>query len=80
VEVWCDTDTANTDGSAITLSVDADGITHAGPDDALAKVVDAATFDPGQKDSNHYNHRAGLVQGWWCGALRYADGRIGVES
>jgi hypothetical protein len=80
VEVWCDANTANTDGKAITLSVDADGVTHGGPDDVLAKVVDASAFDPGMKDSNHFNHRAGVVQGWWCGALRYADGTVVLES
>jgi hypothetical protein len=79
VEVWCDTDTANGDGSAITLSVDASGTTHGGADDLRAKVVDASAFDPGQKDSRHYNAVAGVVQGWFCGALRYADGTIAFE-
>jgi hypothetical protein len=79
VEVWCDTDTGNDDGNAITLSV-IDGITHGGPDDVLGKVVDASAFDPGNKDSNHFNHRAGVVLGWYCGELRYADGTIVFES
>jgi len=80
VEVWCDSNTANTDGKAITLSVDADGVTHGGPDDVLAKVVDASAFDPGMKDSNHFNATAGVVQGWFCGALRYADGSLTFET
>ena len=80
VEVWCDANTANTDGKAITLSVDADGVTHGGADDVLAKVVDASAFDPGMKDSNHFNARAGVVQGWFCGALRYADGYLTFET
>jgi hypothetical protein len=80
VEVWCDTDTANADANAITLSVDAAGITHGGADDVLGKVVDASAFDPGRKDSNHFNHNAGVVLGWFCGTLRYADGTIVVET
>jgi hypothetical protein len=80
VEVWCDANTANTDGKAITLSVDADGVTQGGPDDVLAKVVDASAFDPGMKDSNHFNARAGVVLGWFCGALRYADGHLVLET
>ena len=80
VEVWCDANTANGDGKAITLSVDADGITRGGPDDVLAKVVDASAFDPGMKDSNHFNAVAGVVQGWFCGALRYADGYVTFET
>ena len=80
VEVWCDANTTNTDGNTITLSVDAAGITHGGPDDVRAKVVDASAFDPGMKDSNHFNARAGVVQGWWCGALRYADGDLTLET
>ena len=80
VEVWCDTNTANADGNAITLSVDASGTTHGGADDVRAKVVDASAFDPGMKDSNHYNRVAGVVQGWFCGELRYADGTIVPET
>jgi hypothetical protein len=80
VEVWCDSNTANADGNAITLSVDASGTTHGGADDVRAKVVDASAFDPGMKDSSHYNAVAGVVQGWFCGALRYADGTIVNET
>jgi hypothetical protein len=81
VEVWCDTDpdAITGDGNAITLSVDADGITHGGPDDVRAKVVDASAFDPGSKDSTHFNIHAGVVLGWFCGALRYADGTLDYE-
>jgi hypothetical protein len=80
VEVWCDSDTANADGSDITLSVDASGTTQGGADDVLAKIVDASAFDPGMKDSNHYNRVAGVVQGWFCGMLRYSDGTIVEEA
>ena len=80
VEIWCDTDTSNRDGNRITLSVGSDNVTVGGFDDVLAKTVDASTFDPGMKDSNHYNRVAGVVQGWFCGELRYADGTIQPES
>lgn len=79
VEIWCDTDTSNADGNAIRLVV-RDGVTVGGPDDVLAKTVDASAFDPGMKDSNHYNAVAGVVQGWFCGVLRYADGTIVTET
>ena len=80
VEIWCDTDTANRDGNRITLSVGSDNVTVGGFDDVLAKIVDASTFDPGMKDSNHYNRVAGVVQGWFCGEVRYADGTIQAET
>jgi len=80
VEIWCDTDTSNGDKNLITLSLGPDGATVGGPDDVLAKTVDASTFDPGNKDSNHYNAVAGVVQGWFCGELRYADGTIQPET
>jgi hypothetical protein len=80
VEIWCDTDTSNGDGNRITLSIGAHGITIGGADDVRAKTVDASTFDPGMKDSNHYNRVAGVVQGWFCGELRYADGTIVPET
>jgi len=76
LEVWCDSDTHNADGATIELKVLADGATLAGDDDVRAKVVDASTHDPGQKDSSHFNRIAGVVQGWFCGGLRYADGTI----
>ena len=76
LEVWCDADTHNADGATIELKVLADGATLAGDDDVRAKVVDASTHDPGQKDSSHFNRVAGVVQGWFCGGLRYADGTI----
>lgn len=76
LEVWCDSDTHNADGATIELKVLADGTALAGDDDARAKVVDASTHDPGQKDSSHFNRIAGVVQGWFCGGLRYADGTI----
>lgn len=80
VEVWCDTNTANADGDAITLSIATDGTTRGGADDVAAKVVDASAFDPGMKDSSHYNQVAGVVQGWFCGVLRYANGTIVNET
>jgi len=76
LEVWCDSDTHNADGATIELKVLADGTTLAVDDDARAKVVDASTHDPGQKDSSHFNKVAGVVQGWFCGGLRYSDGTI----
>jgi hypothetical protein len=76
LEVWCDSDTHNADGATIELKALADGTTLAGSDDARAKVVDASTHDPGQKDSSHFNRVAGVVQGWFCGGLRYEDGTI----
>jgi hypothetical protein len=80
VEIWCDTDTHNGDGNRITLTVGPDNATIGGADDVLAKTVDASAFDPGMKDSNHYNRVAGVVQGWFCGELRYANGDITGES
>jgi hypothetical protein len=80
VEIWCDTNTSNADANGIQLFVRADGVTVGGADDVLAKTVDASAFDPGMKDSNHYNAVAGVVQGWFCGALRYADGTIVSET
>jgi len=80
VEIWCDTDTLNGDVSEITLSVGADGATVGGADDVLAKTVDASAFDAGMKDSNHYHRVAGVVQHWFCGVLRYADGSIMPEE
>ena len=76
LEVWCDSDTHNGDGRTIELKALDDGTTLAGADDARGKVVDASTHDPGRKDSSHFNKVAGVVQGWFCGGLRYEDGTI----
>jgi hypothetical protein len=42
-------------------------------DDAIGKVLDAKSLDPGNHEvaTAHYNAVAGVVQGWHCGALRY---------
>ena len=76
LEVWCDSDTHDADGATIELKALVDGTTLAGSDDVRAKVVDASTHDPGHKDSSHFNKNAGVVQGWFCGGLRYEDGTI----
>ena len=67
VEVWCDTDIHNADGDLITFEAAPEG------DDAIGKVLDAKSLDPGNHEvaTAHYNAVAGVVQGWHCGALRY---------
>jgi hypothetical protein len=72
VEVWCDTDTHNADGDSITFEPAPRG------DDAIGKVLDARSLDPGNHETatGHYNAVAGALQGWHCGALRYSDGTI----
>jgi hypothetical protein len=78
VEVWCDSNVNNADGAAITLSIGADGQTVAGEDDRIGKILDASALEPGNKEAATiaYNVNAGIVQGWYCGALRYWDGTI----
>ena len=77
VEVWCDSDVTNGDGADITLRVE-DGQTIAGADDRIGKILDASALEPGNKEAatTAYNANAGVVQGWYCGALRYWDGTI----
>ena len=72
VEVWCDTDTHNADGARITFEAAPAG------DDAIGKVLDARSLDPGNHEgaTANYNAVAGVVQGWHCGSLRYWDGNI----
>lgn len=67
VEVWCDTDIHNADGDLITFEAAPAG------DDAIGKVLDAKSLDPGNHEvaTGHYNAVPGVVQGWHCGALRY---------
>ena len=67
VEVWCDTDVHNADGDLITFEAAPEG------DDAIGKVLDARSLDPGilEVATAHYYAVAGVVQGWLCGALRY---------
>ena len=67
VEVWCDTDIHNADGNLITFEAAPEG------DDAIGKVLDAKSLDPGNHEgaTANYNAVAGVVQGWYCGALRF---------
>jgi hypothetical protein len=72
VEVWCDTDTHSADGDTITFETAPEG------DDAIGKVLDAKSLDPGNHEgaTANYNAVAGVIQRWHCGALRYWDGTI----
>lgn len=73
IEIWCDTDPSNGDGTgpgSVTPGVaTAEG---AAEDDVLAKRVDARAIQPektpGGKDTatEQYNAHAGLLQGWFC--------------
>jgi hypothetical protein len=76
VEVWCDSDPLNGDGTgpgSVTLGVSGaeDGV----EDDVLAKRVDGRAIQldktPGGKDTatERYNETAGLVQGWFCAEM-----------
>ena len=60
-------DTHNADGARITFEAAPAG------DDAIGKVLDARSLDPGNHEgaTANYNAVAGVVQGWYCGALRY---------
>jgi hypothetical protein len=77
VEVWCDSNVTNGDGADIMLRVE-DGQTIAGADDRIGKILDASALEPGNKEAatTAYNANAGVVQGWYCGALRYWNGTI----
>lgn len=77
VEVWCDSDVTNGDGAEITLRIE-DGQTIPGADDRIGKILDASALEPGNKEAGTtaFNANAGVVQGWYCGALRYWDGTI----
>jgi hypothetical protein len=74
VEIWCDSNATNADGTgpgSITPD-DSSGPENGDEDDVLAKRVDARAIqlakEPGGKDTatERYNLTAGLVQGWFC--------------
>jgi hypothetical protein len=74
IEVWCDSDATNHDGTGARSITPGDASAEGGvEDDVLAKRVDARAIqpekDPGGKDTatDRYNATAGLVQGWFCG-------------
>ena len=76
VEIWCDSDATNADGTGAASITPGDASAEGGvEDDVLAKRVDARAIqpekDPGGKDTatDRYNARAGVVQGWFCGEL-----------
>ena len=74
VEIWCDSDPTNLDGTGPGSITPRDSAPEGGvEDDVIAKRVDARAIqpdkDPGGKDTatEHYNATAGVVQGWFCG-------------
>ena len=76
IEIWCDSDASNADGTGATSVTPGDASAEAGAeDDVLAKRVDARAVqldkDPGGKDTatERYNANAGVVQGWFCAEL-----------
>ena len=76
VEVWCDSDATNADGTGPGSVTPGDASAENGvEDDVLAKRVDARAIqldkDPGGKDTatDRYNEQAGLVQGWFCAEM-----------
>jgi len=73
IEIWCDTDASNADGSGPASVTPGIATAEGGAeDDVLAKRVDARAIqpdkEPGGKDTatEQYNAHAGLVQGWFC--------------
>jgi hypothetical protein len=73
VEVWCDSNPANADGTGPASVSPGDSAPENGAeDDVLAKRVDARAIqldkEPGGKDTatERYNLTAGQVQGWFC--------------
>lgn len=73
VEIWCDSDATNADGTGAASVTPNNATAEAGAeDDVLAKRVDARAVqldkDPGGKDTatDRYNANAGVVQGWFC--------------
>ena len=73
VEIWCDSDATNADGTGPGSVTPSDSAPEGGAeDDVLAKRVDARAIqldkDPGGKDTatERYNAKAGVVQGWFC--------------
>ena len=76
VDVWCDSDATNLDGTGSLSITPGDSSAEGGvEDDVLAKRVDARAIqpdkDPGGKDTatERYNATAGVVQGWFCGEV-----------
>ena len=76
IEVWCDSDATNADGTGAGSVTPGDASAEGGgEDDVLAKRVDARAIqldkDPGGKDTatDRYNEHAGLVQGWFCAEI-----------
>ena len=73
VEIWCDSDATNLDGTGPASVTPGDAASEGGAeDDVLAKRVDERAIqldkDPGGKDTatDRYNATAGVVQGWFC--------------
>ena len=73
VEIWCDSDPLNLDGTGPgSVTPGNSGPEGGAEDDVIAKRVDARAIqlekDPGGKDTatEHYNATAGVVQGWFC--------------
>ena len=73
VEIWCDSDATNPDGTGPGSVTPGDSALEGGKeDDVLAKRVDARAIQPekypGGKDTatERYNATAGKVQGWFC--------------
>jgi hypothetical protein len=73
VEIWCDSDATNLDGTGPGSITPGSSVSEGGvEDDVLAKRVDARAIqpekDPGGKDTatDRYNATAGVVQGWFC--------------
>jgi hypothetical protein len=76
VEIWCDSDATNLDGTGPGSITPGDSGPEGGAeDDVLAKRLDARAIqpekDPGGKDTatDRFNSTAGVVQGWFCGEL-----------
>ncbi len=76
IEIWCDSDATNADGTGPGSVTPGDGVPENGAeDDVLAKRVDARAIqlakDPGGKDTatERYNLTAGRVQGWFCAEI-----------
>ena len=76
VDIWCDSDATNLDGTGPGSITPGDSSAEGGAeDDVLAKRVDARAIqpdkDPGGKDTatERYNATAGVVQGWFCGEV-----------
>ena len=76
VEIWCDSDASNADGTGPGSVTPGDSSAERGAeDDVIAKRVDARAIqpdkDPGGKDTatDRYNANAGVVQGWFCAEI-----------